>query len=204
MQENKGASVLQNLVCCSLKCTWRWGGNEALLDGHFRKKPTKAKKNSPLSTAHTQHDLRWNWTSACTVRILPPAYCLWHSLESRKGKPHAGTRGSGSILCSFFNLGDGDGWWTPWPGRFTSRKQTRYPRYRRPQTRFGCGKSRPNRYSIPGQPSPKQVTKPTELFRPTWRSHVNHNKTRGCSHVTPSSALSTSTDTLVTQSLIWE
>ena len=44
---------------------------------------------------------------------------------------------TGSILYSFFNFGDGDGWSTPRPGRFTSRKETRYPMYRRPQTRFG-------------------------------------------------------------------
>ena len=30
----------------------------------------------------------------------------------------------------------------------------------------GCGKSRPHRDSIPGPPSPKRVTIPTELSRP--------------------------------------
>jgi hypothetical protein len=75
-------------MCCSLKCTWRWGGYVALLEWTFLGRNRRRLKKTRTCPPHTQHDLRWNWTSACAERIRPPACCQWHSLGSKKGKVH--------------------------------------------------------------------------------------------------------------------
>jgi hypothetical protein len=61
-----------------------------------------------------------------------------------KGHPRTGHEGPGGVevkLHSFFNLGARWGGWSkPHPGRFTLRKETLYPLYRRlggPQGRSG-------------------------------------------------------------------
>ena len=63
------------------------------------------------------------------------------------------------------------GWLTPRPGRFTPRKETRYPLYRRlggPEGRSGrVRKTRPHRNSIHRPSSTQQVAALSTLFRST-------------------------------------
>ena len=98
--------------------------------------------------------------------------------ESGKGKGHPirgheGPKGEqmySSTLPSTSTL-DGGGWSTPRPGRFTPRKETRYPLNKRlggPQGLSGRVREispPPHRDSIPGPSSPLRVAIPTELFR---------------------------------------
>ena len=71
-----------------------------------------------------------------------------------------------SSILSLTSAMDGGGWLTLHLGRFPSGKETRYTLYRRlggPQAGLdGCGKSRPNRNSIPGRPAHRSFSTTVE------------------------------------------
>jgi hypothetical protein len=157
--------VLQSSVCYSLKCTWGQGGHKALLELTFLGRNRRRIRKTHTCPPNTQHDRRWNWTSACIVRTQPPTCCLWHSLQSKKGKVQGGAEVYSTLsLTSAMGMGC----------------QRHDPAALPPEKRHGTQCKRGPKSvleNLPpppvldlGQPSPKQVAKPTESTHTTQQS----------------------------------
>jgi hypothetical protein len=108
-----------------------------------------------------------------TMQFLYALFTINISCDGKgKGTPNRpdGPEGGWGIAVKFLDLGVRRGRWSaPRLCRFVPGK-TQYPLYSRlgvPQDRSElCEKSRPNRDSIPGSPSPLPVSVLTELSRP--------------------------------------